>query len=89
MHITKLTLENFKSLKKIELVDLYNIVAFIGPNMAGKSSLFDALNFLKECSQSDLKDALAGRGGYSNIVWQKDSMQVIKFDITIWRNAER
>lgn len=83
MKIKRISLENYKSLKKITIENLGDIVAFIGPNMAGKSSLFDALKFLRECSQADLKDVLAGRGEYKSVVWRQDSSQIIKFEITV------
>jgi predicted ATPase len=83
MKIKRISLENYKSLKKITIENLGDIVTFIGPNMAGKSSLFDALKFLRECSQTQLKDVIAGRGGYKNVVWRQDGSQIIKFEITI------
>ena len=42
MRIAKLTIENFRSIKKLE-VDLPNVCALVGPNNTGKSNILLAI----------------------------------------------
>lgn len=45
MRISHLTIENFRSIKKID-TDLPQVVALVGPNNAGKSNILAALNLV-------------------------------------------
>lgn len=47
MRITQLRLENFKSFKEPTTIDFAPITLLFGPNSAGKSSIVQALNILK------------------------------------------
>ena len=58
MKITKLKIENFKAIKKIELDNLSNNVLIAGPNGCGKSCIFDSVRLLKSLI-----------GGYQNNEW--------------------
>jgi predicted ATPase len=54
---------NYKSLKKID-VALPNLAVIFGPNAAGKSNLFDALNlFSRIVTKKTLKEAFEGHRG--------------------------
>lgn len=54
---------NYKSLKNVD-VGLPNLVVIFGPNAAGKSNLFDALNlFSKMVTKKNLKEAFAEHRG--------------------------
>lgn len=54
---------NYKSLKNID-VELPNLVVIFGPNAAGKSNLFDALNlFSRIVTKKNLKEAFAEHRG--------------------------
>ncbi len=68
--ITKLRVENFLSLKdvEVELGPKNNI--FVGPNMAGKSNLIDCFKFLTHMVSGGLTKAILDRGGFSEIVWK-------------------
>ncbi len=81
MRIKKLKIENYKTLKKVELDSLGDIVVFIGANMAGKSNVFDAISFLKEGSRLGLREAIERRGGYQELVWQKEAEETMRFEI--------
>ena len=50
--ITSITLENFKSFRKVE-VNPRLITAFVGPNGSGKSSVLQALALLKQSAGGD------------------------------------
>ena len=49
MKIHSISIENFKSFGKVELVDLPNLVVLIGKNSSGKSNLIDSLELLFTC----------------------------------------
>ena len=50
--ITKLTLENFKAFGSPSPIELAPITLFVGQNSAGKSSILQALNLLKQTHES-------------------------------------
>lgn len=61
--IRKITITNYKSLKKAE-VTLRNLVVIFGPNATGKSNLFDALNlFSRLVTKKNLKEAFEWHRG--------------------------
>lgn len=47
MHITSLTIKNFRGVKYAEMKDLGTTVIVAGPNGCGKSTIFDAIRLLK------------------------------------------
>lgn len=46
MKITKITIDNYKSIKHLEFEPSKGLNAFIGANSTGKSNIFDAINWL-------------------------------------------
>lgn len=61
--IRKFSVANYKSLKNVD-VTLPNLVVVFGPNAAGKSNLFDALNlFSRLATKKNLKEAFEGHRG--------------------------
>lgn len=61
--IRKFSVINYKSLKDVD-VTLPNLVVVFGPNAAGKSNLFDALNlFSRLVTKKNLKEAFEGHRG--------------------------
>ncbi len=61
--IRRFTVTNYKSLKGVD-VALMNLVVVFGPNAAGKSNLFDALNlFSRLVTKKNLKEAFEGHRG--------------------------
>ncbi|MCE1249001.1 MAG: AAA family ATPase [Firmicutes bacterium] len=82
---------NFRALKDITMGKLWNtknnepltpMVAVIGKNGSGKSSIFDAFGFLSDCLKSGVEEACdsRGRGGYRRIVTNR-SQEPISFEI--------
>ena len=61
--IRRFKVTNYKSLKNIE-VELHKLVVIFGPNAAGKSNLFDALNlFSRLVTKKNLKEAFEQHRG--------------------------
>jgi predicted ATPase len=59
--LKRLALGHYKSIKRVELDNLNNVVLLMGRNNAGKSNILDAFKFLSEASVS-FERALASRG---------------------------
>lgn len=55
MRINNLKILNYKSIIEMELANLNPFSVFVGPNAAGKSNIFEALEFFNECYK--LRDA--------------------------------
>lgn len=64
MRIESIRLKNFKSFKDAEIKNLPPLSIFVGANGSGKSSFFQALEFLKTAVVSDVTSALELVGGF-------------------------
>ena len=77
--INKITIQNFKSIKDRVEIDIKPITLLFGPNSVGKSTVVQALHYLKEVIQYDNPDpnqtAVGGKsidfGGFKNIVHRR------------------
>jgi len=70
MQISQLNVQNFKSLRNIELSPS-ELTIIIGANGSGKSNLASAFDFLSDVYQNGLEFAIAKKGGYENIAYRK------------------
>lgn len=68
MHLSHLTLRNWRSFKNLD-VPLGQRLVIIGPNASGKSNLLDAVRFLRDLARpgGGLQDAITSRGGLSRV----------------------
>ena len=64
--ITNLQIENFKSLKGIN-INFGTLNFVVGPNASGKSNFSEALDFLSHAVRETLSYAVAEKGGFYNI----------------------
>jgi predicted ATPase len=64
--LNRIEIENFRSLKAIDL-ELTPLTVLIGPNGGGKSNFLDVFELLSEGSKGFLSDAIAKRGGFDSI----------------------
>lgn len=79
--IKQLRVQNYLSLKEVTLdLGLRNVL--VGPNMAGKSNIVDALRFLTHVALSGLMAAVNARGGFSEILWKGTEEGQISFFVT-------
>ncbi len=60
--IEYLKVENFRTLREVELRDLTPLTVLLGPNGSGKSTIFDVFAFLAECFELGLRRAWDKRG---------------------------
>ena len=76
MWIKKIHIENYKSLKEVDIELNEGVNVFIGKNNSGKSNIVDALMFLsKAVRNKNISDQ------YKEIVLGKDIKNKIKFDL--------
>jgi predicted ATPase len=67
--LISLQVENFRSLRKVEL-PLGDLTVLVGPNGAGKSNVLRVFDFLADIIRTDLEPALDVRGGFSSLVFR-------------------
>lgn len=68
MRIESLTVRNFRALRHVVLSDLPAMAVFVGANGSGKSTLFDVFGFLRDALAHNVRQALARRGGFRDVV---------------------
>jgi predicted ATPase len=85
--LTKLRVNNFKSLKNITL-DLGPRNVLVGANMAGKSNVIDLFRFIydmtfpRQGGSGALSNAVFGRGGFGELLWKGGNDQVIEIGLS-------
>lgn len=65
--LTRLRVQNYKSLRDVE-IRLNPLTVFVGPNNAGKSNILDCLLFIRELAEHGAP-AVHSRWGFPYIVW--------------------
>lgn len=68
MKIESLKIHNYKVFRNVEVNDIPNMAIFLGKNGVGKTTFFDIFGFLHDCLNSNIKTALAKRGGFKEVV---------------------
>lgn len=82
MKIESIKIHNYKVFRDVTVSDIPNMAIFLGKNGVGKTTFFDVFGFLHDCLNSNVKTALAKRGGFKEVVSreQKGDIEfVIKF----------
>ena len=67
MKITKLHIQNYKSIKDLVIENPNPFSVFVGPNGAGKSNIFDALEFVNFTVFGDVKQIINLFGGMQSV----------------------
>jgi len=78
--INKITIQNFKSIKDKVEIDLKPITLLFGPNSAGKSTVVQAIHYMKEIldrnntdpGKTELGGEAVDLGGFANLVNRKE-----------------
>jgi predicted ATPase len=81
IHLTlkRLVLCQYKSIKRLELDNLNNVMLLMGRNNAGKSNILDAFKFLSEAAVS-FEHALASRGhDFTEVIHRKRPDDTVEF----------
>ncbi len=66
--LNRITIEGFKSIKRIEELELGRINVLIGPNGSGKSNFIGALSFLQALRAGSLRDYVSRAGGADRVL---------------------
>lgn len=64
MNLSKLQIENYKSISKIEIDSPNSFSVFAGPNASGKSNIFEAIQFAVSLSQQYGVDSVRALGNF-------------------------
>jgi len=91
--ITKISIENFKSIKDRIEIELKPITLLFGPNSAGKSTIIQALHYAREIfcrrnvdpGSTEVGGDTVDLGGFANLVHRHDTSNsiVIRLDIDL------
>ena len=65
--ITKVSVEGFRSLRRVSVELESGLTVLVGPNGAGKSAFIDVLAFLQEALATSPQDAFKSRGGIDQV----------------------
>jgi predicted ATPase len=68
MQIESLEIKNYRLFRDAKFKDLPRLTVVVGANGSGKSTLFDVFSFLKESLAQNVDQAVAGRGGFQELV---------------------
>ena len=80
MKIETLKIVNYRVFHNVEVHDIPNFAVFLGKNGSGKTTFFDIFGFLNDCLNSNVKIALAKRGGFKEVI-SRDQAGDIEFVI--------
>lgn len=68
MRIESLRIKNFRVFHDVYVEDIPNMAVFVGQNGVGKTTFFDVFGFLHDCLSSNVRTALAVRGGFDEVI---------------------
>ena len=68
MRIESIRIQNYRVFQKVEIKEIPNMAVFLGMNGVGKTTFFDIFGFLHDALQSNIRAALAKRGGFSEVI---------------------
>lgn len=68
MRIEQIEIRNYRVFRNVKLTKLPSMTVVVGANGTGKSTLFDVFSFLKDAVVGNATFAVAGRGGFKEIV---------------------
>ena len=90
MKLLRLKVERYRSLRdqSIELNGDLNL--FIGANASGKSTILDALSFLRDGVRTgDFRAPVFSRGGIAHLAWKGDDAQQVELALTLEDDGRR
>lgn len=68
MQIESIKVKNYRVFRDIEVNHIPNMAVFLGRNGTGKTTFFDIFGFLHDALQSNIRAALAKRGGFDEVI---------------------
>ena len=85
--IKQLSIRNFKSIGDQQVIPMGPLVALVGPNASGKSSIIESLALLEATTEHPLRKALERFGGYESAVWGGETDRNIAFAVNSSKTA--
>lgn len=82
LRIESLIVRNYKVFKDVTVKDIPGMAVFLGQNGVGKTTFFDIFGFLHDSLNSNVRAALAARGGFNEVISREESGDIyfeIKF----------
>jgi len=90
MRLTHIELENFKGIRARQEIDLKPITLLFGPNSAGKSTILQALHYLREILERQNVDpditiagGLIDLGGFSTLVHNRELDRSVRIKVKL------
>ncbi len=90
MRLTRIEIENFKGIGERQFVEMRPITLLFGPNSAGKSTILQALHYLREILERGNVDpdvtiagGLIDLGGFATLVHNHELQRAVTFKVTI------
>lgn len=80
MRIESIKIKNYKVFQNVEVTSIPNMAVFLGMNGVGKTTFFDIFGFLHDALQSNIRAALAKRGGFNEVI-SRNQTGDIEFEI--------
>ncbi len=89
MELLSLTAKNYRSLRDVS-IELNDLNLFIGANASGKSTILDALRFLRDGVQSrDFRTPVYSRGGFLNLAWKGNYADEVELAVQVENESAR
>src|SRR5450759_2816284 len=90
MRLSRIEIQNFKGIESKQVIDRKPVTLLFGPNSAGKSTILQALHYLREILErhnADPDQTIAGGlidlGGFATLVHNHDLALPISLKVTI------
>lgn len=80
MKIESIRIKNYKSFQDVEMDKLPELAIFVGANGVGKTTLFDVFGFLSDALNNNIRQALAKRGGFKEVI-SRNQQGLIEFEL--------
>ncbi len=80
MKIESIRIHNYRVFQNVLVENIPNMAVFLGMNGVGKTTFFDVFGFLHDSLQSNVRAALAKRGGFQEVISRGQSGD-IEFEI--------
>lgn len=87
MRFTNISIENYKSLKRVS-IQPDRLTLLVGANASGKSNFTDCLDFISEVYRHGLEVAVSRKGGYDNIAFRRRHRSKVPIRISLCAEIE-
>ncbi len=87
MRIESIRIRNYRVFQDVEVEAIPNMAIFLGMNGVGKTTFFDVFGFLHDALQSNIRAALAKRGGFQEVL-SRGQEGDIEFEIKFRPSAD-